>query len=382
MKSVFCVLAVAGLAAAASAAPTLSALTSFGVNGWRAPNVIQSGDSAGSNNGTNYNYLGTGNLERGMAYNPVTGNLILVSRSSAGNGLRILSGTTGNDLGRLNQGTGIISGGTFTTNKVGVSADGQIFVANLATVSGTSNYKVYRWGSETDAAPTTYLSSSFGQASIRFGDSFDATGSGANVSLVTGANTSSGGGSPSTPSGYVVMQGGTGTYVNTFSSALTGTRFRLGLTFGATADSVFGKVTSDSLYGTSYSGSTGSYSGSPAALTSAGEAQMDYVTIGGVGYLAAMDVNNSRVYIYNMTNPLAPVSLFAFGLTTTTGTLAANGNATGDVRWGAVDNGNLSATLYAMSSNQGIQAFTFAVPTPGTLGLALAGGLLAARRRR
>lgn len=382
MKTICCVLAVAGLAAAASAAPTLTAMTSFGVNGWRAPNAIQGGDSAGSNNGTNYNYLGTGNLERGLAYNRATGNLILVSRSAAGNGIRILNGTTGNDLGALSQGSGIITGGTFTTNKVGVSDDGQIFVANLASVSSTSNYKVYRWGSETDAAPTTYLASNFGQTSIRFGDSFDVMGSGSGVSLVAGANTTSGGGSTTTPSGYVVMQGGSGTYVNTFASPLAGTRFRLGITFGATSDSVFGKVTSDSLYGTTYSGAAGSYGGTPAALTSAGESAMDFVTIGGVNYLAAMDMNNSRVYIYDMSNPLAPVSLFAFGVWNTTGTLAANGNGTGDVRWGAIDNVNLSATLYAMSSNQGIQAFTFTVPTPGTLGLAGLGGLLAARRRR
>ncbi|MBU6414401.1 MAG: hypothetical protein KGS45_13135 [Planctomycetes bacterium] len=376
MKSVSCVLAIAGLACAASAAPTLTNMSTFGNNGWRAPNVIQGGDTAGSNNGTNYNYLGTGNLERGMAYNPVTGNLILVSRSAAGNGIRVINGTTGNDMGALNQGSGIITGGTFTTNKVGVSADGQIFVANLQANTNTGALKVYRWANEAatiDATP--WFNSTIAVAGTpRMGDSMDTTGSGSNVKHVFGH---------AGVVGYSIVTGSGATAVSSFTAPAPGVgRFRLGVTFAQNDSNVWGKETSQSLHQTTYSGSAGTGITNSTALTSAGEAPMDYVTIGGIGYLAAMDVNNSRVYIYNMSNPLAPVSLFAFGVTATTGTLAANGNATGDVRWGAVDNGNLSATLYAMSSNQGIQAFTFAVPTPGTLGLAMAGGLLAARRRR
>ena len=77
--------AAAGLAAVASAAPTLTANAGFGTNGWLAP-----GSSS---------YLGTANNERGMAYNPATGNLVLVSRAG-GNNVRILSGSTGAEIGR------------------------------------------------------------------------------------------------------------------------------------------------------------------------------------------------------------------------------------------------------------------------------------------
>ena len=46
--------AAAGLAAPAFAG-TLTPLASFGSGGWRAPRAILVGDSAGSNNRTNYN---------------------------------------------------------------------------------------------------------------------------------------------------------------------------------------------------------------------------------------------------------------------------------------------------------------------------------------
>ena len=143
----------AGFALPALAQPTLVPLSSFGTNGWRAPSVILAGDSAGSNNGTSYNFLGTASNERGMAYNPSTGNLALVSRNG-GPGVRVLSGTSGTDLAGLNLGIGVITGGTFVVNKVGVSNDGAIYVANLTTDLRTSAYKVYRWDNE-GSSPAT-----------------------------------------------------------------------------------------------------------------------------------------------------------------------------------------------------------------------------------
>ena len=393
MKKFACTLcALAGIASAASAVPTLTALTSFGVNGWRSVGTIQAGDSAGSNNGTVYNYLGTGNTERGMAYNAATNNLILVSRSSAGNGIRRISGTTGDDLGAVAQGTGIISGGTFSMNKVGVTRDGQIFVSNLSSVNGTgASFKVYRWGSEADAAPTVYFNNNLGAPAARYGDSLDVTGLGATATIVAGANSTSGGGSTTTPSGYTIISGsGVFNTVNTFSPTLTGTRFRLGITFGKTDSDVWGKVSSDNLYRTSYgSTSAGTYNGTVSGLTSAGECNMDFVTIGGRDYLAVLDAlsgggtSGSRVYVYDVTDPANAVSLFSFGVWNSgTSTLAANANGTGSVCWGAIDQGAQSATLYTMNSNQGIQAFTFTVPAPGAASLLGLGAVAAFRRRR
>jgi len=363
--------AAAGLAAVASAAPTLTVNAGFGTNGWLAP-----GSSS---------FLTTGNTERGMAYNPATGNLVLVSRAG-GNNARILSGSTGADQGALNLGSGVISGGTFQVNQIGISDDGQIYVANLTTICNANStnasktpLKIYRWANESsviDSSPwfNGYLTSGAGAAvSLRVGDSMDVAGSGSTARVVMGH------GNNAALSGYSIFEGGVATSVTSFSPSLTGSKFRLGVTFGATNNDVIGKVTSDSLYSTSFSGTAGSFNAT-GALTGAGESAIDHVTINGVNYLASLDMNNSTVRIYDMTNPAAPTLIASANATT--GTLTGNANATGSVKFGAVDQVNMTATVYAMCSNQGISSYTFTVPTPGSASLLAVGGLVACRRRR
>jgi len=369
--------AAAGLAVSAgvASAGTLSPLATFGnVAGWRAPSVILAGDVPASNNGTTYNYLNSGSLERSFAYNPASGNLVLVSRSAAGNGIRILNGTTGADTGPLALGSGIISGGTFTTNCVAVQPNGNIYVANLAAGINASAYKVYNWTSEGAAAPTVFFNSTNPggtTGNFRLGDSLAISKDGS--TLAAGYQTNG----AAIGVGYLTITtaGAVATPRQTFAPAVNNS-FRLGLTFGSMTTDVLGKQTSDSLRITDYAGGTSS----TAALSSAGEAPIAQVTIAGVSYLAAIDVNSSNVRVYDMTNPGAPL-VVALG-NNTSGTLAGNGNATGSAQWGAVDNVNQTATLYVMSSNQGIQAFTFTVPTPASGGLIAFAGLVASGRRR
>ena len=132
-------------------------------------------------------YLGTGNTERGVAYNPVTGHVLVVSRLD--NEIHILDGETGADLGLLTQ-ADIVTGGTFPRSLIGVADDGAIYLANLTTGSATSPFKVYRWENEEAAAPTIAYEGdpSGGDASaVRWGDSFDVRGSGANTQLAAGS---------------------------------------------------------------------------------------------------------------------------------------------------------------------------------------------------
>lgn len=363
-------------AAASVQAASLSPLSSFGGgDGWRAPGENLTGDSVAT---VPYPYLGTGNLERGLAYNPVSGNLILVSRSTAGNGIRILDGTTGVDEGALAQGSGIITGGTFTTNQVGVGSDGAIYVSNLASpLSANTAFKIYRWGSEADAAPTLAFTSNT-LTTGRLGDSFDVIGSGANTRIVAGESNSAGTGARN---GYAIIDptAGTGTLV-----AFTGTPpnagdYRLGITFAGADDQVWGKIAGAGsvIRRSSYSGAAGTFLGS-STTASAGESPMDYAVINGTPYLALLDANNSTLRVYDATDP-TNLLVVASG-TTTAGTLTANANATGSVKWGAIS--GVTATVYAMNSNQGIQAFTFVVPEPTTLA-GLAGlSLFTARRRK
>ncbi len=361
--------AVVLMSAAPSLGATLTALSSFGGgDGWRAPGEVVAGDTPGTNTAGVYNYLGTASLERGLAFNASSGNLILVSRSTAGNGIRVLNGVTGADAGFLNQGSGVITGGTFTTSTVGVADDGAIYVANLQTNAGTGAFKVYQWINEAAAAPTTYFGATIAgfAGTPRLGDSLDVVGTGAGTTIVAGASGST---------GYAVINSGGGNAVASFVPAGPGAGdFRLGVTFAGSADNVWGKQTGGTpaaapLRLTSYLGAAGTGLGS-ATLTSGGEMAMDYAVIGGVPVLAVVDANSSVLRVYDVTLPSVPVLLIS-GTTTSPG-LAANGNAVGSVKFGSI--GATSATIYAMSTNQGIQAFRLeGVGVPEPAGLALLG---------
>lgn len=363
-----------GVVFSASIAPAgmLSPLATFGGgDGWRAPNEIVTGDTAGTATGSNYNYLGTGNLERGMSVNPVTGHVVLVSRSSAGNGIRLLDGTTGADVGALNQGSGIVSGGSiFAINMVDAAADGAIYVGNL---TGASNFKLYRWGTEADAAPTVAFAGAAGVD--RIGDTLAVTGSGSGT-LVAAA-----GSATTNRSNFAVFNTADGLnyaatpYLNVPGTTTTSNDYRLGLTF----------VDSDTLIGNQ--GANARVTDFAATATVAatiplGAAQraMDYAVIGGRLFLAVIDSNSAKLQVFDVANPGSPV-LVASG-NNTSGTLSANANGTGSVAFANITASG--ATIYAMNSNQGIQAFELTgVPEPTGVALFVLGAtLLSVTRRR
>jgi hypothetical protein len=111
---------------------------------------------------------------------------------------------------------------------------------------------------------------------------------------------------------------------------------------------------------------------------------MAYTVLGGQALLAVQSTGDSHVSIYDATDPAVP-ALLAQG-NNTSGTLTANSNGTGQLAWGAIVNngdGTASQVLYAMSTNQGIQAFVVTVPEPASLTLfaTLAVFFLVAQRR-
>lgn len=127
-------------------------------------------------------FLSNDNTQRGLAYNPVTQHLIVVSRSPT-NGVHVLDAATGNYLSSLDTSLFIPGTGTFEINLVGVGDDGAIYVANLDT-SG-ANYTIYRWQDEN---PSTTCSVAWGPADPgvgqRLGDTFAVRGSGLNTELL------------------------------------------------------------------------------------------------------------------------------------------------------------------------------------------------------
>jgi hypothetical protein len=133
----FCALAIsASIISATAQVPHLVPLTTFGPNG---DGSLRPGDRG---------YLTTtSGSERGMAYNPVTGHLLIVSRSDEN--VYVLDGDTGADVGFLDK-SAIVTGGNpaFRINMIGVGDDGAIYLGNLSNNFHPPQYNLYRWDSE------------------------------------------------------------------------------------------------------------------------------------------------------------------------------------------------------------------------------------------
>ena len=337
-----CALAAAISANLAIAQSTMTPLASFGTNGWLAP-------------GTTSTFVTTGNTERGLAWNPTTGNLVLASRAG-GNNVRVLDGTTGADLGGFDV-TGI-TGGTFAINMAGIGDDGAIYVGNLST-SATSNFKVYKWDSELLGPllpPTIAYDAPSGLA--RTGDSFAVFGG----TATSAAQFASGGSSTVNNSGFVTgLLDGLNTstpYLSIPGTTTASNDYRLGLTF-VDQSTLIGTQGANARY-TTFNGVSATVDAT-IPLGTASRRAMDYAVIGGTPVLAVIDSISSIVTILDITYPASPTVLVS---ATTTTAPVANANATGSVQWGTIT-GN-TATLYAMNTNQGIQAFSVFLQPPAT----------------
>lgn len=362
-----------------AAAATLAPLATFGGgDGWRAPGELLAGDTPGVDTlvSGQYDYLGsaafpntTANLERGLAYNPVTGNLILVSRSNAGNGLRILDGQTGVDEGFLNQGTGIVTGGLFTTNMAAAADDGAIYVSNLATDTDTSTFKIYRWANESAEPTVAYEGGGASSnpptlADARLGDTLDVIGTGASTRLAAGYGATAATGDNSFAL-FTTANGTdfTGTHISVATNPPADGDFRLGLTF-RDSDTVIGKQ-GTLAHVVDVTGSTGTLVGS-FDTDGASLRPMDFAMVDGRPLLAIVEASpdntspeaRARLFVYDLTDlsaPLAERKIIEGSILPEGQIQEANVNGTGQVRFGAIA-GNV-ATIYAMSTNNGIQAF-------------------------
>jgi hypothetical protein len=357
------------LSAAPSLGATLSTLTSFGGgDGYLAP-----GDRA---------YLANDNNQRGLAWNPTTNNLLLVNRTGALS-INVLDGVTGDDEGILNQGLGVITGGTFAGSMIAAADDGAIYMSNLTTNATTSAYKVYRWASESAATPTVAYSGA-PLAGARLGDSLDLIGGGASTRIVAGYSNNPAVAGNNT---FALLTTADGT-IYTSETIAVGTNppaagdFRFGITF-TDADTVIGKSGASGRFVDITGAGVGALSSS-FTLDGSFIAPMDYAVVGGVPYLAAVNTataGESKLWVYNMSNAASPQLVGT--IDNLPGAANANGNGVGQVRFGAIT-GN-SAVIYVLNANNGIQAFKLqGIPEPTSvvmLGIGLI-SMAAARTRR
>ena len=267
---------------------------------------------------------GTANNERHIAFNPVTGNLALASRQTA-NRIDIIDGVSGAFIKTMTAPSGGYTSSVLNITTVGISSDGQIFTTNLADGSNANpslaTLSVYRWSSESSTDPAVGTTALL-PTGIRLGDAADAFGTGSAARLMLGSNDTNAGVAHPGDNGFIILD-----------------------PFG-----------NDPLR--PYTAATGSAS-SAFRLSSA------FVN----GQTAIGNVNGvTRIGTFDDVGNLTGVGT------------AANANGTGDIEWGNVTGD--SATLYSLTTNHGIQAFTFTVPEPGSAMLAAAAGSLALLRRR
>ncbi len=116
---------------------------------------------------------------RGVAINPVTGNIIYATRAGGSNHLAVVDPVTGYPSNRLS-GAGITLGTLFLV-QVKVADDGVIYAANLA--AATSTLRLYRWDSDSTTNDPSLVLEVPG-VSTRYGDTMDLRGGGVNTEIL------------------------------------------------------------------------------------------------------------------------------------------------------------------------------------------------------
>lgn len=319
--------------------------------------------------------------QRGLAYNPTNNHLYVTSRTGIGASPRVgvFDGTTGTFLSELST-ANITGGGSGILAGVGVSADGFVYVSNVSSSANGSTgaaYKVYRYADEF-SNPSQINFSTFSMQSKRLGDEIDIIGSDADNStrLVAGYSGAAGY-SIVIPSLLDASYAGVGA-TDSFKG---GVAFVDGNTVWGTpggASTVNRSKTDGTLLGTS-------------ALTTIYERQIDITNVNGTWLLATLEssgtaTNNGMVRIYDITNSVTNGvnTITLLGALNLVGTQMANGNNGGAITFGPVSGNDV--TVYAMSTNNGVEAIKVTVPPvpePASAALLVGAlGVLAVRRQR
>ena len=291
--------------------------------------------------------------ERGMAYNPATHRLILVSRTSPT--MYVLDAETGADLWTMDT-TGV-TGGTSANYYLllaGVADDGAVYAGNLTTAGTTTAFKLYRWANDNSTTvPTLVYSGDPGGGNQRWGDTMDVRGAGPNTQIIIASR------SGNVVALFTTANGTTFTPQRITVADAPAGAFGLGVAFGA-GNTFWGKATAQNLRQISFDPNSGTGTtirnhGSPAipsTIAPIGVSTM-FNLLGGINVGATG--NNFRLFDLTPTPPsfIAATNFPTDNDNTGTGT-------------GAVDFHN--DRVYALGPNNGILAMQI-VPAPTPPGI-------------
>ncbi|HPY29669.1 MAG TPA: hypothetical protein PLT00_05880 [Verrucomicrobiota bacterium] len=173
----------------------LTLLALLGSLGWmplaQAQSLVLSNLWSAAAGTESYPFLKNDHSSRGLAYNPVTDHILVPSRTGTP-AIHILDSTTGAVLGTLPYDAGIITGGNFAVNMIGITDDGVIYVGNLTTDTTGANgpFRLYRWADESAQPELVYSGDpSNGETEAnarRFGDSLALRGTGTGTQILLG----------------------------------------------------------------------------------------------------------------------------------------------------------------------------------------------------
>jgi hypothetical protein len=296
--------------------------------------------------------LNTDSTQRGLAFNPVSGNLLYVSRSG-GNFVVVLDPATGAEKHRLTttdgDGINVVAGGTLPANMIGVAEDGAVYLSNLnLPVAGSGAIlRVYRWESDAPDAGPTVIEVAELPADVRFGDTFAVRGRGDSTELLYGSRSAN-------SFAVVNVTGGTTATTKVYTAdGVANGAFGLGVAFGP-GNSVFGTASGSPIVHVAFDPASGSATlartyGAGLIPTSVAHLAFDATRNLLVG--TALETPDN-VLLYSLADIETPVLL--------------------DQELFPVDNPNVNGTgalafggnrVFALDSNQGVFAYTLDLST-------------------
>lgn len=306
-------------------------------------------------------YLTIDNTQRGVAYNPASGHVLVANRAGSLS-VNILDSATGQDVGTLDM-TGI-SGGTFALNLVNVAADGAIYAGNLTIDSmGTAGpYKLYKWANESAVPQLVYSgdpsSADTTASNRRFGDTLEVRGSGTDTQVLLASR------SGTVAAVLTTKDGSTFEATKLNVTGISGGDIGLGLGFGE-GYTFWGTSNGKNLKKISVNPQTGEttvlndYDGTVVPLQVSSIAVDPANNLLAGLYYSGTEVDKYMLYDISGTPTLLDSEYTAMGELADN----VNGNATGALDFG-------EGYLFALDSNNGLSAFRVVpIPEPGTLAL-------------